>query len=503
MCIHCKVMFPSREKTFLHSAKEHKNAIVFKCYQCNSNFFSKNGLKDHIINAHLIRCVYCSNFFPNHLACKEHVMCMHQNEVKECKRRKCDMSFRTPTAYKEHIASMHDGSYRCIYCTFENNFNLKWSLILHVRTRHKDVLIQCSRGNCNAIFKTETELSGHIQAIHTSNANEIECELCNLKLLQPHLNGHMRKHHNRSHNYTVKEETKCYYCHLQFPSRKSAYKHVREDHTNIETFQCGDCRICFETVEMKKDHYQKVHRGHFTCIYCENWECTNRMNLRRHILNKHREQMVQCRYSNKCGLYFKTQDDLQTHIKNSHEGDKSNKLQCVYCSKFLPCNHLGKHIKTFHKAIVIKCNFSKVCRSYFLTKEEREKHIVEVHEIKKPVKTNTCKHCKKIFYGFQKFKMHTQKKHGETHMQCSIRGCTFVSLSSSQLDQHIKEQHAEKEKLKVFMCQKCNFKSGSPYTLKNHNLLKHGTEKLRCPKCLIRKYKSAYALEKHLKSVHF
>ena len=409
--------------------------------------------------------------------------------ILKCKYFRCKRFFKTKADKEEHEKEEHQ-KLKCSYCE-GHEYLFRQSLITHIQIKHKDKLIQCSFSDgCHNFFLNDTEKLEHIEKVHKSRAEEIECEICKQKLLRPHFNTHMRQFHDRSHNYTVSGETICCYCQEEFTIRKSAFKHVKEAHSKIETFKCYECEICFENVELKKEHYQKVHKGLFQCIYCANWKCSNRMNLRRHLRQKHQGEIIQCRYSNKCGLYFKTQYNLNKHIEESHEADKSSKLQCIYCKKFLPCNDLVKHMSIHHKSVTIKCNFLATCRCYFLTSKEREAHILEVHQ--PGVRSNElkCPCCPKAFLDFTQMKTHVAKSHLKSVLKCSLKPCKFVCTSLEILEKHFQKQHAQTKDLKKHRCLKCNFSSYGLTNFQNHTLRIHGEENLKCFQFCRRKFSS-------------
>jgi hypothetical protein len=91
---------------------------------------------------------------------------------------------------------------------------------------------------------------------------------------------------------------------------RSALRHVKKIHLNLETFLCQICKMYFPTLRLKQEHNQKVHSGSFTCIHCSNWSCTYLANLGWHMRAKHQGEGIQCKYNHSCGLYFKTQGDL-------------------------------------------------------------------------------------------------------------------------------------------------------------------------------------------------
>jgi hypothetical protein len=489
MCIYCKQVFSSKKAAISHIANSHKDTN-----KRDTNY------------QRIIKCGLCSSYS---LDLRRHMLRMHADIVKMCKYERCTKFFTTDAEKLQHESGEHqtkENLLRCIYCDTYACIH-RVSLTHHIETKHRNTHIRCNysvvgKGRCAKYFLTEAEKSDHVKKVHKSRAYQIECKVCKEKLLQPHLNAHMRKFHNRSNCYTVSGETICCYCHEEFTSRKSAYRHVKEVHSNIKTFKCHECEICFENIELKSEHYQKVHRGQFRCIYCVNWECTNRMNLRRHMRKKHQGEVIQCKYSNKCSLYFKTQADLQQHISESHEAAKSDKLQCIYCSKFLPRNDLIIHIKIHHKPVAIKCNFLSNCPTYFLTKEDLERHIEDVHQPKIPFHHNKCPCCFKVFKHFCLVKKHVERVHFKSIFKCSLKHCRFVCVDSKLLEIHMKNQHSDLANLTKYQCLKCDFNSYNQVAVHRHELLRHGKENLECHFCPGRRFKSKLSIELHMKLTH-
>jgi hypothetical protein len=321
-CKFCFKMFPSKTAAENHVFSTHR-VVNNKCVHCEVSFRSTLSLKTHLIDVHTkkFRCNHCG-MQTNRL--HAHMLEMHST-LFMCKYRRCIKVFKTNSDKLKHEKEFHEmeGVYKCIYCD-ELEYLSRISLLRHLQMMHKDKSLQCDCTSwCKKFFLTEAEKVEHVKIDHISSAIEIECEICKKKLRRPHLNAHMQQFHGRRRTFIKSGDTDCCYCPKKFPDRGSAFRHVKEAHFNIETFKCYDCEIFFENVELKKEHYQKTHRGHFRCIYCVNWECTNRMNLRRHMRIKHQGEVIQCKFSMMCRLYFKTQDDLIKHTRENHEVNKT------------------------------------------------------------------------------------------------------------------------------------------------------------------------------------
>jgi hypothetical protein len=448
-CIYCKVLFRNKSHAFRHAAKDHKD-IVVKCHPCKLCFFSRAELN-------------------------------------------------------RHGRKFHNLNLRCVYCKDGKRIFIKRYLLRHhIKIHHKAYeIIQCSDAKCKKFFKTETELSEHKKDVHKSKADTIECKECKMIVLLPHINMHMRQFHSRSRSADGQgKETTCCYCQENLPSKGATMRHVKEFHSNIETFNCYTCTLYFPNLEQKQNHNQEVHRGDFKCIYCINWSCAYLSNLRRHLREKHKGEVFQCKYNNMCALYFKTQDDLQKHVLESHECDKTNKSQCVYCEKFMEHRHIASHVNYNHKSVAIKCNFNMHCARYFLTKEHLDKHILEDHYYGKVVDNLKCAHCNNVYGTFTNLRNHTFKIHGVTLLKCSERNCKFICNSSEMLVQHSQDQHGVAERLKIFNCKLCNYRAKYAGYIEKHILFKHGTENKKCPLCSKKKFKSDFALNYHLKNAH-
>jgi hypothetical protein len=425
-CIYYKVIFFNKTGAFLHAARDHKDVVV-KCHTCKLCFFSRDDLHSHSKEFHYF------------------------NET-------------------------------CVYCKHTNKFKSRGQLRQHIKSHHKaDKIYQFARVKCFKFYKTQTELNEHEKDVHTSKADEIDCDICKVRVLRPQINDHMRQFHNRSRisdSYSG-EKTTCCYCQKTFPSKGATVRHVKVSHSNIKTFNCYTCSLYFPNIDLKQIHFQKVHRGNFICIYC-NWSCAYRSNLRRHLREKHQGQVFQCRYKTMCALYFKTNDDLQKHIEESHENDKTSKVQCVYCQKFMEHKLIRFHVNKNHNLVAIRCNFTRSCLTYFLSKDDHKEHVLQVHH-GKVLENLNCSQCSNVYTSFYNLKSHTLKAHGVLLLKCSERNCGFICRSREMLRQHHQEQHGVAEKLKIFSCKFCNYKAKYAEYVERHIFFKHGTENKKCP----------------------
>jgi hypothetical protein len=391
---------------------------------------------------------------------------------------------------------------KCLYCDTAYNIR-KMSIQNHIKQKHKHISIQCNfSSSCTEYFKSENEKLAHIENTHKSKAEEIECEVCKEKVLRPHLNIHMREFHYRSNSHIGSIETICCYCQKQFPSKISVVRHVKDVHSNIETFYCWSCGIFFKTIELKREHYQKIHRGEFQCVCCANWKCTNISNLSRHYQERHKGEYFRCSYNNMCVLYFKNQDDLQQHIAKCHESDFSNKLMCTYCNKYVPRYTLLAHVKAHHKLVAIKCNYMKTCLSYFLNEKDRQEHIQEVHQPSTPANRHKCLFCLKIFKKLSDLKTHARKHHSKIIFNCSFMRCKFLCTNSMTLNHHMRKHHANSMNMIKIKCPKCDFNSDTAKVMECHKRRMHSTENLKCHHCPWLRFSSKLLIIVHLRNKH-
>jgi hypothetical protein len=444
----------------------------------------------------LNECVHCGEF---HVNLRQHILSSHAKSKEMCLSKNCQMFFNTTAGRKKHENEEHK-TWKCIYCASYACSN-RATLMTHIKTKHKNNVIQCKfSDSCAEYFLSEAEKLDHVAKSHKSTADEIECEVCKERILRPHRNIHMRQFHNQSSIPKASQETICCYCQTQFPSKMSVARHVKDVHSNIQTFTCYNCGICFETKELKQEHYQKIHRGEFRCVYCANWKCTNNSNLSRHYRERHRGEVIRCRYNTMCVLYFKTQDDLQKHIRESHEADSSNKVRCIYCSKLVLRYHLNPHVKTYHKAACIKCNYLRNCLSYFHTEKDRQQHILKVHQ--PATEGIRCPFCTKVFDKFFELRKHAHKKHSKVVLKCSSKRCRFICVDSETLEKHIKKYHADSVNLTKFNCPKCSFIGDTLKVMQCHKLRMHGRENLKCHHCPQRNFKSKLLILAHIRYKH-
>jgi hypothetical protein len=445
----------------------------------------------------LSECVHCGEF---HVNLREHILTKHVNSNKMCLSEHCQKFFNTSAERTKHMNEEHK-KWNCIYCDAYVCSN-RVTLLRHIKAMHEKNVIQCNFSDwCAEYFLSEAEKLEHVANTHRlNNADEIECEMCKEIILRPHRNIHMRQFHNQSYIRKATLESSCCYCQKEFPSKMSVVKHVKDVHIDIETFRCYSCDSFFATKELKQEHYQKIHRGEFRCVYCANWKCTNISNLSRHYRGRHRGEVFRCSYNNMCVLYFKTQDDLQKHIRESHEADTSNKMRCIYCSKLVPRYGLNTHVKTQHKTASIKCNYLRNCLSYFLTEKDRQEHILEVHQ---PASEGvTCPFCSKIYDKVIELRKHAYKKHSRAVEKCSYTRCKFICKDLDTLEKHIKKNHSDCMNFVKFDCPKCSFIGDTLKVMQCHKLRTHGTGNLKCHHCPLKSFESKLSLIAHMRYYH-
>jgi KRAB domain-containing zinc finger protein len=293
------------------------------------------------------------------------------------------------------------------------------------------------------------------------------------------------------------EHSQCVTCDRDFPTSDALEQHMRIHHAG-KLFQCKVpyCGLKFLTMDEKTEHQLRDHKDTRKCQFCPRTYGIN--NRAEHMKKFHKsDNLVRCTYL-KCTLYFRSEEEMQTHIGLEHADVEAQK--CVLCGKYLLDINMRLHLRNSHKsqfADLFKCTFK--CRKYFLTEAEREKHIDSAHERYSAREQEECIYCNKLYFGKRSLRMHIDNCHTERKIQCSVLGCAQYFLTETLLDAHFEQLHRKKEENKKYQCELCEYRTAYKGHLRSHMEHKHQTKNKRCPECK-KMYRSHHALLNHLKT---
>jgi hypothetical protein len=290
-----------------------------------------------------------------------------------------------------------------------------------------------------------------------------------------------------SHDHGRRIPSTCPYCESRFRSKADLKKHIKSSHQSFKVFWCQPCNFFFKSVDERRDHILQIHN--YQCIYCIHKPVLSQATLRLHIEREHRNEMVKCDYSDKCGAFFKTEEDKQKHLSKFHI---IKRVKCRFCSSVVSYSSWGRHMRNCHKDLK-KCIATKQCREYFKTKVEMDRHVSQMHSL-------NCIYCGVGKLSNTLLWSHIKYHHRSVFTRCRIKQCfTFFHLKEEERT-HFEEKHAERVKAKIFKCSECNFKS-----LVNRNLINHQEQHLngalRCSICN-KNFKSPQLLKVHVYHVH-
>jgi len=290
-------------------------------------------------------------------------------------------------------------------------------------------------------------------------------------------------------------KTKCIYCENTFPSRLSMVRHLKTDHSDLKPTKCAKCKLFFRSKREKTEHEKMHPKETFPCMYCNSvYERTE--SYRQHVRSKHRHLVIECKHNERCCTFFKTQQE-----KDEHVAQTLKMFECIYCRKIY--RHkvlLAQHIRLKHKHESYSCTFKRVCFSFFLTLEERDKHVREQH-LKKQTEKVQCIYCGNDYTGGISLALHVNDMHSQLKIKCRFHGCVNFFHTEQQHEIHFEQVHGEDDRKKIHKCHVCGYRCGKRDTLTKHTARMHGEEKLKCALCS-RVCKSKIALRAHLRTKH-
>lgn len=356
-CNVCERKFTRSTIRDQHMTKSHRNA--FQCHSCAPmrTFSSRAQIQQHEEQEHTFKCETCNKTLRSEESYKVHLR-GHQHEVHTC--RYCDQTFdskeqlllhrqhvhqkpqRCPVCHEmfekltlnDHVAAVHE-KLICFTChvEFPTLKGLKLHEIVHKDGQSADgdiagevpemvVMVtkakkeyQCDK--CDASFKTEKKLSGHVADKHDEGG--YKCDQCGKVFVSK---GKLRQH-SYKHNMKL-----CGICGISISTSLST--HMMR-HANDKPFKCL-VEGCGKTFPRNSDlsEHTKVHTGDkpFSCDVC-GMRFTRRNKVTVHMRTHTGEKPYKCTFPD-CQRQFAQSFDLTLHIRR-HTGEKP--YECGICGE--------------------------------------------------------------------------------------------------------------------------------------------------------------------------
>jgi len=255
----------------------------------------------------------------------------------------CGASFSTQEYYDAHIpkcgkrkTSRSDGakSTEPVSCDDEScvkKFSRVSAMREHFRSVHLGQIFVCSYVECKKSFTQKSALNRHVNTVHLGE-RAFKCQTCGLTFqLRQHLGRHNDAVHLGKRPFVCEEEG----CGQTFTEADHLKRHIRLKHTEAPRLPC-------------------THPG---CLA----SFTLAQHLKYHLMDHTGERPFPCPYE-RCGERFKSQGDVNKHIKKAkkHEGHrKASKIIDKYLLPFT-CQVEG-------------------CVNRYETAVERDRHMERLH----------------------------------------------------------------------------------------------------------------------------
>ncbi|KAL2074466.1 hypothetical protein VTL71DRAFT_8244 [Oculimacula yallundae] len=247
----------------------------------------------------------------------------------KCPYEGCTKSFNRPARLTSHLRThTNERPYACTYEGCDKAYFEDKHLQQHIKGSHtKERLYTCDWDGCNKSFLTSTRMNRH-KATHTGQ-NVYRCTAyppCNETFRKHHtLQRHIRSIHLQLAPYpcTYVDPDTSVPCNAGFDGATGLRQHVDRVHsaTRITCFLCN--APGFKTDRELQAHIRKEHAN---CAFCD-IKCSSQRELMKHIEIYHsgitveQRKNVPCTYAG-CNKRFTKQNNLNTHIRSAHMGER-------------------------------------------------------------------------------------------------------------------------------------------------------------------------------------
>ncbi|XP_065346255.1 zinc finger protein 317-like isoform X19 [Cloeon dipterum] len=315
-CVFCNTLLASSELVRTHIEKLHPKTI--KCSFCDAKFRSESFLAEHLHVCEKNRSEQPRPGVPLLLiveppreepppATKPVIKCsIDGEEISQCEI--CNKAFAGKDRInnlKDHMINVHefDRPFKCSICG--KSYRSKYALKLHIEL-HQEKTIPCDI--CGKKYVNDLTLRAHVRLVHGPQ-KYVNCNLCGETFACKNIAKHKMKVHKdpKCMDYECPHCAKKYNCFTQ-------YKNHLLLHVNLITFLCNFCGKGFNSKESLEVH-MIPHLGEQK-LKCK--VCHKRFTVSS-ILKKHMRNHIGC---NVCDQRFRSDFDLEEHMKKGHEPKK-------------------------------------------------------------------------------------------------------------------------------------------------------------------------------------
>ncbi|KAG5667489.1 hypothetical protein PVAND_015469 [Polypedilum vanderplanki] len=224
---------------------------------------------------------------------------------------------------------------------------------------------------------------------------------------------------------------------------------VKEKSKDDKYFQCEICSMILK--KSNKNKHLQIHSKNYCvyeCDYCD-VKCFSKdrivLHIKQHKIEKF--QKYQCNFD---GKYFYLKTKLIAHMKK-HQSAK----ECDICGKLT--KYLIQHKNAYHSNEDCKLQCQK-CKKWCKSRPHLNDHL-RSHN-----KRYQCQFCDRKFSHPNKFKIHIQLHKNPELFQCKI--CKHNYSSKVNLMTH--ERIHDKNRLKCFECDFCDYSTDIKYSILLH-----------------------------------
>ena len=258
----------------------------------------------------------------------------------------------------------------------------------------------------------------------------------------------------------------CAFCEMNFSNPDDLFSHDKQLHfTDISEYKCPECEVTNSEKETILQHYAKEHSK-----------------------SKQERQLLYCPT---CGQLFFNRKKLRKHHLDAHNKWLNNQT-CLLCLKvFKKYKEAKYHEQVEHLNSKLCCRFKVLfkCSEIFTSYEALQQHYMVAHPINE---SYTCHICGVVFtkqYRAHYFR-HVQT-HSMTEKTVECQECDEKFFFEIDLKKHMKKH------LKIYMCDICDFRTGSRCYLAKHMRI-HGDERPFVCNICGKGFKLAEGYSKHM-----